>query len=326
MISLVTGSNGFIGSHLVEFLLKKNHDVQCLVRKTSNLQWIEHLPVKFLYGDITQYDSLCSAIQDSDYVFHLGGIVRARTENDFYRINVQGTENLVDACLRSTSHLCKLIFVSSQAAAGPSPTKRKLKESDFPSPLSLYGQSKLQAERAILGAKDEIPVTIVRPPSVYGPRDDDILEMFRFVKRRIKPQLGFKKKYLSLIHVSDLVEGIYRASQTPVTDGEIYHLANNEIITISDFLSEIETAMNNKALPVKIPAIAIDIYAQVSELFARFNKTIALVNKDKALEMKQDYWLLDNEKAKHDLNFEPRISLSEGIRMTYQWYRDNGWL
>ncbi len=326
MISLVTGGNGFIGSHLVEKLLAESHNVKCLVRTTSNLEWIAHLPVKLVYGDITHYNSLCSIVQESDYIFHLGGIVRARTENDFYRINVQGTHNLINACLNSTAKVKKFIFVSSQAAAGPSPKKRKLKESAAPKPVSLYGRSKLQAEQITWNLQDEIPIAIIRPPSVYGPRDNDILEMFRFVKRGIKPQLGFKKKYLSLIHVCDLVEGIFRASQSIVSDGEIYHLANNEMITIPDFLSEIENAMHKKALPVKIPVFVIDIYAQLSELFARFNNRIALVNKDKALEMKQDYWLLDNEKAKHDLNFEPRISLSEGIRTTLEWYKTHGWI
>jgi nucleoside-diphosphate-sugar epimerase len=326
MNSLVTGSNGFIGSHLVEKLIAENHHVRCLVRKTSNLQWIEHLPAKLVYGDITHYESLSSAVQEIDYIFHLGGTVRARMKDDFFQINVRGTENLINACLNTNQNIKKFVFISSQAAAGPSPEKRKLRESDTPTPISLYGYSKLQAEKLVLNLKNEIPITIIRPPSVYGPRDDDILEMFRFVKHGIKPQLGFKEKYLSLIHVSDLVDGIYRASRTTISDGEIYHLANNGMVTIPDFLSEIEYAMNKKALPVKIPVFIIDIFAQFSELFARFNNTIALVNKDKALEMKQDYWLLDNEKAKHDLNFEPRISLSEGIRMTLEWYKTHGWL
>ncbi|MBD3288765.1 NAD-dependent epimerase/dehydratase family protein [candidate division KSB1 bacterium] len=326
MISLVTGSNGFIGSHLIETLLKNNHEVRCLVRKTSNLRWIKQLPVTFIYGDITHCDSLSHAINGIDFVFHLGGTLRARTEEEFMHINVQGTQNLIDTCLKYNSDILKFIFVSSQAAAGPSAGKRKLTETDPPAPISIYGKSKYHAELAVLNAKNQIPVTIIRPPSVYGPRDGDIFEMFQFVNRRIKPQLGFKSKYLSLIHVRDLVKGIYLASRSSVSDGEIYFMANEEIVTVLDFLKEIETAMHKKAMTIKIPAFAIDIYAQLSELIAHFNNSVALVNKDKAREMKQDFWLVDNAKAKQDLNFVPKISLAEGVRSTYIWYKGNGWL
>ena len=326
MKSLVTGSNGFIGSHLVEHLIKKEHHVRCLIRKSSNLQWIHDLPVTFVYGDVTDLNSLLPAVKDVDFVFHLGGTVRAKTENGFYHVNYDGTKNLLDACCQQSPNLKKFIFISSQAAVGPNSEKKPFKEHDSPQPISIYGKSKLKAEQAVLEYQQFFPVTIIRPPSVYGPRDDDILEMFKYVNMGFKLLLGMKDKYISLIHVHDLVQGIILAVETAHTNGEIYFLTNDEYYSINEIETAMAHAMNKRTINIRVPEFLIDVYAAVSEFFARITGSVALVNKDKALEMKQRYWLVDNTKAKADLGFYPTISLEQGIRETFEWYKKCNWL
>ena len=326
MNALVTGSNGFIGSHLVEQLIQRRYEVSCLIRKTSNLRWIRDLPVRFIYGDITDFNSLIPAVKNMDYVFHLGGVVRAKKEQEFYQANYEGTKNLLRACQQKNPDLKKFIFVSSQAAIGPGFDKIPLNESDPPRPISIYGKSKLKAEQAVLDYRPYFPITIIRPPSVYGPRDDDILEIFKYVKLGIKPLLGMKSKYISLIHVTDLIEGIMLAAESEKSTGQIFFLANPQIYSILEFETAIADAMNKKAITIKVPEFLIDLVASMTELMAKITGKIAIMNKDKALEMKQRYWLVDSMKARNELSFLTKISLEEGIRETLLWYQQNRWL
>lgn len=326
MKALVTGSNGFIGSHLVEYLLEKGHSVRCLIRKTSNLQWIKHLPVEFVYGDVTNSESLPKVVEGMDYIFHLGGTVRARDEDGFLRVNHRGTKNLLDACIQHNGGIKRFLFASSQAAAGPAVSKTPVKESDEPNPISMYGRSKRVAEREVMEYADRLPVTIVRPPSVYGERDDDILELFKYVNMGVKLLVGKDDKYLSLIHVRDLVRGIYLAVTSDKSIGEIYFLTNMDHYTTDQIETQIAAVLGKKTITIRFPEFLIDFYAFVSESIARLRNSVALVNKDKALEMKQPFWLVDGAKAKAHLGFESEIPFPDGIRSTAEWYNDNGWM
>lgn len=326
MKALITGSNGFIGSHLVELFLDHGYEVRCMIRRTSQLQWIEHLPVQFVYADIRDRDSLINAVSGMDYVLHLGGTVRARSEEIFNAINYTGTENLLQACKDHAPRLSKFIFISSQAAAGPAPDKRPLKESDIPRPISMYGRSKLKAEQAVLRYADIFPVSIIRPPSVYGARDDDILELFKYIKWRIKPVLGFSDKYISIIYIRDLVNGILRAAEREEANGEIFFFANKEFYSTLDIENLISAAMDRSAITIRIPELALDIFTGISELIAGYSGKVALVNRDKALEMKQQYWIMDPGKAAKRLAYQAETKIEEGLAETLEWYRTNRWL
>ncbi|MBN1155633.1 NAD(P)-dependent oxidoreductase [candidate division KSB1 bacterium] len=326
MKSLVTGSNGFIGSHLVDYLLTKGHQVRCLVRKTSNLQWIHHLPVEFVYGDITATETLPPAVEGVDYVFHLGGTVRVAHESEFLRINHGGTINLLKACAEFNPQLKRFVFASSQAAAGPSNSMTPVRECDEAKPISRYGRSKRVAEEAVLDFAEKIPATIVRPPSVYGERDDDFLELFNYVNRGIKMLVGRGDKYISLIYIGDLVRGIYSAALSERSIGEIYFLTDMKPHSSNEIETEIARALNKKPFTIRFPELLIDLYAFVGETMARMRGRVAIVNKDKALEMKQSYWLVDGSKAKSHLDFKTEMSLEAGMKKTAQWYIEQGWL
>ncbi len=326
MEALLTGSNGFIGSHLTEALLSHGYRVRCLVRKTSNLQWIQALPVEFVYGDVTDFDSLVAVVRNIDVVFHLGGTVRARDEAAFDLVNHTGTENLLKASREFNPGLKKFVFISSQAAAGPSPDGTPLKEDDPARPISMYGRSKRKAEEAVLSYRKDFPITLIRPPSVYGPRDDDILEIFKYVKRGIRPALGRKDKFISLIHVKDLIAGIVLAAEKEIANGRIYFLANPDPVSVSEFGGWIETAMGVKALTIRIPERIVEAMAVISEYFAKLRHRVALLNRDKAAEMKQRYWTVDSSRAQKELGFTAHIPVAEGVRETCAWYRSQGWL
>ncbi len=326
MKALITGSNGFIGSHLVERLLNHDYQVKCLVRKTSNLRWIDHLPVEIVFGDITDLRSLLPLVPDVDYIYHLSGALRVKQESEFYVVNQGGTKNLLEACRQQNSHLKRFIFVSTQAAAGPATDSTPLTEDDPAKPISAYGKSKQLAEQAVLEFQQYLPVTIVRPPAVYGPRDDDFLEVFKYIKLGIKPLIGKKQKFISIIHVNDLVRGIQIAAEQPNAENQIFFISNKESCSWIELEDTIARIMDKKALKIVLPGFVLDVAAFISEKAAKiFNKT-AILNRDKANEMKQNFWLIDASKAEQKLGFIVEIPLETGLKETYNWYRLQGWL
>ncbi|NOZ60491.1 MAG: NAD-dependent epimerase/dehydratase family protein [Calditrichaeota bacterium] len=325
MRAFVTGSNGFIGSHLIEKLVEKKYAVRCLVRKTSDLRWIENLPVEFVYGDVTQSETLIPAVKDVDVVFHLGGLVRALSWDDFFRVNALGTKNLLDTCVRENVNLKRFVYVSSQAAVGPSSDGRKINENDEPAPISLYGKSKREAEKFVWEYRSNFPVTILRPPSVYGPRDDDILEIFKYINWGVKPRVGKKERRISIIYVDDLVRGIVRAAENERGANQIFFLTG-EACDWAEFENKIAQAMGKKSIQVVVPEFGVNVAAFLGELAAKITRKPALLNKDKAREMKEQFWLVDGAKAEKTLGFKPEISLEKGIKRTYRWYCEQGWL
>lgn len=326
MKSLITGSNGFIGSHLVERLLKHGYQVRCLVRKTSNLRWIDQLPVEIVYGEITDLRSLSLHVADMDYVFHLSGALRANNESDFFYINQGGTKNLLQACRQQNPGLKRFIYISTQAAAGPALDGIPLTEDDAPMPISSYGKSKQLAEQAVLEFQKKFPITIIRPPAVYGPRDDDFMEVFKYIKLGIKPLIGKEQKFISMIHVDDLVRGIHIAAEHTNAENQIFFISNKAGCSWIELENLIARVMDKNALKIVLPEFALDVAAFISEKVAKiFNRT-AILNRDKANEMKQNFWLVDASKAEQKLGFVAAIPLETGLSETYQWYRNQGWL
>jgi nucleoside-diphosphate-sugar epimerase len=326
MKALITGANGFIGSFLVEKLLEQDFEVTCLVRKTSNLRWIKNLPARFEYGDVTNYDSLIDPVKNSDYIFHCGGIVRARKEGDFFRVNYSGSKNLLEACKQHNPNLKRFVYVSSQAAAGPSVDGIPITETIPANPISNYGRSKLRGEEITLEYSQHFPTTIIRPPSVYGPRDSDILTIFKYVKSGIKPNIGKKEKKISIVHVNDLVRGIILAAKHKNAANETFYISNKQNYSLFEFMNLIAGVMNKKGIALTIPEFILDVAAFFSENLARLAGKVAIVNRDKVLEMKQQYWIVNGSKAERKLGFSPEIEIKEGLKQTYLWYQQQGWL
>src|SRR5512139_1412868 len=206
MRALVTGGTGFIGSHLAEFLIREGHEVTCLVRDTTKPGYLEGLPVTMVRGDCTDRDSLTGAVRSADYIFHLAGLTKARREHEFYEVNVKGTENVVRAAQERNAGLKRFVHLSSLAAVGPSSTGRPLAEDCEHRPVSAYGRSKSEAEQVVYGKRNDMPVTILRPPAVYGPRDRDLLLFFKLVNTGFVPHWG--KSYYSFVYVEDLVRAL----------------------------------------------------------------------------------------------------------------------
>lgn len=326
MNALVTGSNGFIGSTLVEKLLQKNYRVKCLVRKTSNLRWLQNLDIDLVYGELIKPESLTNAVRDVDLVFHLAGTTKAKDKLGYVIGNYQATRNLLDACKKYGSDQQKIVYVSSQAAGGPSSLKKPLAETSMPHPISIYGMSKLEAEKAVFTFGRNRPVTVIRPPSVYGPKDRDVLVMFKNINRGILPVLGKGEQKVSMVHVNDLVDGIILAAESSRANGQLYYISGDENYEWKKIGQIMAQALDKHPLILGIPRWLVDIVSYFSISLSKLTGKPALLNRDKVAEMKQLSWLCSNARAKKELGFQPKFSLLEGFSMTAEWYKKMGWL
>jgi len=327
MKALVTGGTGFIGKHLVNALLNDNWKVRCLARKTSIKPGEFATKVEWVTGDLQDRDSLIPACADVDVVFHLAGAIKARNINEFLLINGKGTENLVCAFLESGKKGARFLYISSVAAGGPS-SNWKLKNEDEPAfPVSNYGESKLAGEIAVLKRKKDLKCVIIRPSVVYGPGDRESLSFFKFAKLHINPYLGLKKRYISMIHVDDLVQLIMLASKGDLHSGEIFYAADDSKgYQWNEVIRESAAALNTWTFPVFVPQYFLKFAAFFSDMWGKITGKLTMLNLDKYREMKRQYWVCSSFKARRLLGFKPNYSMKEGIKKTAIWYKENGWI
>jgi len=310
----------------VEALLQRGVHVRCLVKPTSHLTWLKGLPVEIIYGDCQEKDTLGPGVQDVDLVFHLAGATRAIDTQTYGAVNALGTENLVQACLEHNTRLQKFIYLSSQAAAGPGPNGGKKKESDHCSPVSPYGMSKRRGEELALAQAHALPLLILRPAAVYGPRDQAFLFLFQCLAKRIKPHISGGVQHLSLCSVQDLVGAILLAASTRTQTGEIFFVSDGQDYRVEEINDIFAQAMGVTAFRLRLSPPVLFGIAAVAEYCSKVSGKPALISRGRAEEMIQPNWLCDITKAKTLLGFEPQISLARGAKLTFDWYRKEHWL
>jgi dihydroflavonol-4-reductase len=323
---LVTGATGFVGSHLVERLLADGYAVTCLVRDLRKLRWLEGLEVQLVEGDCTKPASLEAAVQGASLVFHCAGLTKALHARDYYRVNHLGTKNLLAACAKYGSEIKRFILVSSQAAAGPSPDGRPVTEADSAHPVSDYGRSKFMAEEATLAWQGFFPVVIVRPPCVYGPRDSDVFELFRWAGRGVTVEIAGAERSLNLCYVADLTRALLLAAQEATTNGSIYFVAERRSYSWSEFGALLLSTGGVPGRTVKMPFAVAWLLGLASEIGSLFTRKAALTSRQKVREAAQRYWLCDVSKIEHDLRFRAEYPLQKGLELSWQWYRKNSWI
>ncbi len=323
---LITGASGFIGSHLADALHKKGHQLRCLVRTTSSLEWIKHLPVEYAYGTLFDTDALAKAVKNVDYIYHVAGLTKAKSREEYFQGNQIATRNLLDAALAANPTIKRFIHVSSQAAVGPSAGGIPVDEQTPFHPITAYGESKMEAEKECLQRMDKIPITITRPPAVYGPRDKDVFAFFETMNKGLQPMIGFNNKEVSLIHVTDLVNGIVLAGEHPKGIGQTYFISSERFYNWKEIGEITARVMGKKGFRLRVPVSLVYTIAGISELYSAITRKAVLLNYEKAKDIVQDAWTCSIAKAKQGIGFAEQRTLEEGIRSTVAWYRERGWL
>ncbi|MFB6247601.1 MAG: NAD-dependent epimerase/dehydratase family protein [Salinibacter sp.] len=331
-VAFVTGGTGFVGSHLVEELLRRDfREIRCLVR--SDPKWLSGLDVETVRGDLSDVEALWTALDGVTHVYHAAGLTRAPTWEPFYEVNVQGTLNLLGAVKHAAPDVERVLVTSSLAAVGRCEADRATEEHPL-RPISRYGRSKARMEEALREAHDlpvayadALPITVVRPSAVYGPRDRDILDFFRAVQWHVCPVVGSgAERALSLVHARDLARGLVDASLVPSAEGETYLLGSERPYAWNEVKRAATEAIDTWAVTLPVPPVLVGAVGTLAEAWGTLTGTYPPLNRDKAREIRRACTACSVEKAQVDFGYAPEISLDAGVRDTIDWYRRHDWL
>lgn len=325
MTIAVTGATGFVGSHVVEELVAAGHAVTVLSRSPGRLGWIRRQPARVMYGDLEHPEVLRAFCAGQQVVVHVAGLTRAVTRAEFLRVNVDGSVRVLEAALAASPGLTRFVFLSSQAAMGPSPERSALDEDAPRRPISDYGVSKSLAEDALARYADRVPITVIRPPWVYGPRDRDTLAYFRLAARGIR-LLVAPRGLTSIVHAGNLARGIRLAAESTRPGSRAYFLTDGEDLALGRIAELISDAVGRRGVGVRVPVAAVAVAAAAAELAARFTGRPPLVGWRKLGEVRHPNWLVSDCRAREELGYRPAFSTDRGLAETAAWYRFAGWL
>jgi nucleoside-diphosphate-sugar epimerase len=352
--ALVTGANGFIGSHLVEWLQERGDRPIAMVRKTSNTANLDASGAERRHGSLSNLDSLIAAMEGVDVVYHVAGITAAFTPDALREVNAAGTSRVFEAAGKAKNGPSRVVLVSSLEAAGPSHHDVARAEHHRPEPFTWYGTSKFGGEQAAWEAAQaatSFDVVIVRPPLVYGPRDQDVLQMIQSANWRIVARPGFRDTWMSAIHSHDLVRGIALAGDAgkplpkeheghvlaggghdhdavlddaahPVGQG-IYFFDDGGRHSIKSFGHQAAAALGKKAMTLPVPGPIGWIGAVGAELAGRMSGRAPAFNRDKHRASVASGWWCDASRARHELGYAPEMPLEAGLEQTVRWLRDH---
>ena len=319
--ALVTGATGFIGSHLVETLVAQEWEVTCLVRPSSRVELLKKLPVRIVASQAEDSQSLEKAVKGQDYIFHLAGRIRSARRDVYERANHLLTRDLVQACLAKNLTLKRFVYVSSISAAGPSLPGRYMDENDPCAPTSEYGRSKLRGEEAVLKSWTSIPATIIRPPNVYGPRQQETELLLKIISKRIVPLLKDRGEKTSLIYVKDLVKGIIQAALSSKTRNQVYYLTDGKGYSWRKIILIMKKYVLGKSIFLPLPEEIVYFLAWLTDVLKKARIVKSYFGRKAWRAMTQTTWLFSSSKAETHFGFRPKFSLEEGIKETVNAYR-----
>ena len=324
MKAFITGSTGFVGSHLIDYLLaKKDVEIFALVRDPNNLKWLEGYDINVVEGNLFNIPYLPS---DIDIVFHIAGLTLSSNLADYYTVNQFGTASLFQSLVSQNLHPRRILCLSSLAASGPSQDGRPVKELSPARPITPYGQSKLKGEAEALKYKDDFSLVILRATALFGPRDRDFLAYFKFIKKGILPGIRSQERSLSLCYVKDLIRAMDLAAHKDLQSGEIINIADPHPYSWDEFGEASGEALGNVLKRVDLPLSLIAIGGLIGSFLGRLTGKPMLLNRYRVKDMRESCWVADVQKAEQMLSFTPHFSLKQAVQETMDWYLEKKWL
>ena len=325
---LITGANGFIGSHLVESAIKRGYEVHAGVRAGSNKKWLTNSDIVFVEMDFEKPETISLLFQQHTYkyIVHCVGVTKTSSTDVFNKVNCKYVELLIDQIRINNCIPEKFIFLSSLAAYGPVDLQSTdiVSNDSTPNPVTQYGKSKLAAEK-LLESTTDIPYMILRPTVVYGPRETELFMVFELLNKRLELYSGTKPQYLTFIYIDDLIEIIFRSMEIEVSR-KSYFVSDGHLYLSEKMNEIIKSNLDKKALKIKLPLPVVKVIASFSEKVSKITKKYPALNTDKFQELKCRNWNCDISNLIKDLDYTPEHSLEDGLRKTVEWYKQEKWL
>lgn len=327
---LITGASGFIGSFIVEEALRRGMTVWAAMRKTSSRKYLTDPRINFIELDLNSQTRLVEQLTGFafDVVVHAAGATKCLHKEDFFRVNTDGTRNLVRALMQLQMPLKRFVYVSSLSVYGPVRENRpyaEIREGDTPHPNTAYGQSKLESEH-FLDTLENFPYVILRPTGVYGPRERDYFMMAKSIKGHTDFSVGYKPQDLTFVYVLDVVQAVFLAIERGRT-GRKYFLSDGKVYSSRTFSDLIHRELGQPwLLRIKAPVWVLRVVTFVGEYVGRVTGKVTALNNDKYNIMRQRNWRCDIAPARDELGYAPQYDLERGVPLAVKWYRENGWL
>ena len=297
----VTGGTGFVGSRLLDLAVQAGHRVQALTRRPME----PRAGVDWVPGALEDSTALEALVAGADAVIHVAGLISGHRAADFERCNVDGTKAMLDAA--KAAGVRRFVHVSSIAAREPA--------------LSLYGGSKARSEALV--AESGLSFAIVRPPAVYGPGDQETLELFKMARLGLVllPPAG----RLSLIHADDLVRLLLALAEPGAPGGATVEPDDGRPggWTHKQFAAALGAAVGRRGASLSVPAGLLRLGARADRLL-RGDR--AKLTADRAAYFCHPDWVVDPARAAPPELWRPGIATPDGLAATARWYREQGWL
>jgi nucleoside-diphosphate-sugar epimerase len=323
---VVTGAAGFVGSHLVESLVARGDDVLCVERAGANLQWISPLPVRHYLAGVENLAGLTRALHGAEVVYHLAALTEARRPDDLYAVNTEGTANVMRAAAAQGVDAPHVVFLSSISATGPCPDGSPATPDSVPHPISHYGRSKLMAEAVVHAWSDRVPTTVLRCPTIYGPRERAVLKFFRLVRSGVAITIGDWDRVVSMLYVKDLLPVLLAAGGNAGAKGRTYCVGHPEHVSWRAFCDAVGAALGRDPFRLAVPVPLARGLALAIEAGAAVARAAAILNRERVREMLPRAWVCDATRATNELGFAPVFPIARAVPETAAWYRQAGWL
>lgn len=326
---LITGASGFIGSFIVEEALRRGMETWAAMRRSSSKKYLQDDRIHFIELDFSSQERLIEQLRGHhfDYIVHAAGVTKCLNPDDFFAMNTHGTLNLANAVITLQMPVRRFVFLSSLSIFGAIREQQPyedIRDTDRPQPNTRYGQSKLKAEEALKLLP--LPLVILRPTGVYGPRERDYFLMAKSIKGHIDVAAGYKPQVITFVYVRDVVQAVFLSLEKDVV-GQAFFLSDGHDYTSAAFSDLIIKELGNPwCLRVKVPLWVLRAATILGEHISRLTGKTTALNNDKYNILSQRNWKCDIQPAIERLGYQPQWPLDKGTKETIQWYKDNKWL
>ena len=330
---LITGASGFIGSFIVEEALQRGFETWAAMRGTSSKTYLQDPRIHFIELNLDSKDQLVAQLRDQqfDYVVHAAGVTKCIDKRDFWRINTEGTKNLVQALMELRMPLKRFVYLSSLSVFGAIHEEQPyvdIRETDTPEPNTEYGRSKLAAEQWLLDLVEAVsfPCVILRPTGVYGPREKDYFLMAKSIQQHVDFAVGYKRQDITFVYVTDVVQAVFLAVEKGKA-GRKYFLSDGQVYQSTTFSDLLRQEMGRPWwIRITAPVWVLRVVTFFGEYVGRMTGKISALNNDKYNILRQRNWRCYIGPAVRELGYHPEVQLPEGVRRSVRWYKEHGWL